>query len=511
MLCVAWPGDFRRFASATRPDCGDQANAGRQLHRHQYSELNGGLEKPGHFSTSVPGEKKETAFRSLIISVNAEMVRITGAHLMVMFTNVLQPGLDFHKLPDQGNLDAKLNWDKVYEFLNALRLDILVIACQECRVEFNPVKLLSSPDRLGQLFHQDNKFKAHTWFGTMTKLGRPSKMYIGALVVRDSKHALDRENFFMSTHTSQFLNKGAVMVFVKTKERNIAFAGTHLDATSATTRNGNIDMIMKKLARGHKGQPIENIYVFGDLNYRLQAAPENYTKKCASCLPHDPGASPGTHGKNKWCYEVKYQKGICVDASTRCPSDAPLALEVTPANSANGCAFHHYMQSLFSDHSTKGAQKNSMFENLKWLDSLQHGLQIWEGHGFAPPPPYTANVPPTYKKRYGQGRTANDWYHFQTLVERGSELDPLEPIGPLATEAELWEAILEKDVYDFKTKLKKCEAGMCSDFGWLDRLMYADREEGSVTHIHAHRTLKMHWNLDLGDHSPLYVLMDTDR
>lgn len=209
----------------------------------------------------------------------------------------------------------------------------------------------------------------------------------------------------------------------------------------------------------------------------------------------------------------------------------PLKIEIGAANGSNPCtmtpmtdvAYDFYLNQMFSDHSTEGQTANHMYDLVKEYDTLDRkNMGLWGRFGYTMPE-YTANVPPTYKKTYGSEEAAQNGYKFQTIVERGSDLMPhgrfpvqFSSQGTVQF-AEDWQPGQLAQLEDFKTsegmayqhirKLKKCEFDTgCIDYGWLDRLMY---KTSGKTRVLQHRTLKMHPKFSAGDHSPLFMLLES--
>lgn len=185
-----------------------------------------------------------------------------------------------------------------------------------------------------------------------------------------------------------------------------------------------------------------------------------------------------------------------------------------------------HMIYMLSDHSESGHQHNQMYSLVKTIlnhnsslvlqlgegaagriDSLEESrVEDWDRDGYTIPS-YTANVPPTYKKTYektGAVPPSKTWYKFQTLLEQGDPI--LDPQGKKATYWELYNLMMH-GAYQHIKRLKPCEFPEgCVDFGWLDRLIY----RGS-TAVLQYRTLKMHPDYGVGDHSPLFMLLQAQE
>lgn len=473
-------------------------------------------------SSNQKGKVRNCAsLNSFIVSANMEFVRLTGAHLMAMMVNALQTSpldlgdqflaITFGTLPNQEDMDAPENWAVVRAFLEPLEIDVLVFACQECNYMGNAVQLLASENRLGTAFPKN----IETWGTTVTKITQPSKMFIGVLMANDPRCVIDDDDISVVSELSY--NKGAVMIYLRAGDMTIAYVGTHLGASSKEQRTENIDRIMARLAIGHGGDHLnafgkkehkfDHVYIFGDLNYRLKAWPAESglhyaTKDCEDCL-----AASTEDSENKWCHQkALVHKGKCLKKGKRCGLDSKISKGDKNECNIPQADVEPHAAWMINGHDTGGygLQPNAMYEKLKDWDTLHATRDVWESAGYTIPG-YTANVPATYKKLYKHGNVlatykvaAKIWYDFQTAIEQGSSLDPGSPI---ATPAELWQKM--KGAYKYVPKLKSCEFDEgCVDFGWLDRLIYR-----GDTKVEQYRTLKMHWDLPIGDHSPLFMLL----
>lgn len=459
-------------------------------------------------------------YKSLVISANLEFKVLSEKHLLAMMVDAMHLKLEVLSEP----LESEANWEIVSSYLSMQGVDALVFACQECHWKENPVDKLFSETTMGKYFQLH---KLTTDFTTFTKFPKPSKMFIGLMLPRDTR-CMPRVVSVNQIHDG---NKGAVMAYLHaTSGKNIAFVGVHLDAKNPSQRASNIQMIMDELKKGHAGAPFSHVYIFGDLNYRLQAVPKVHDR-CERCVlgydtASDSKCSIGDIKSTscKWCYDTDVRVGECHHQHSRCPGHLSLSTiyHKSKAKTVDSCKYYEADYDFYVEEMVKNRDR-PMYYNVKEYDSLWEDIQSWTQRGYLAPD-FLLDTPPTYKLKYCKKdmsaeeckASARNLYTLQTRAEQGSVRDPA---SARASANDLRSAL--RVVYDRKDGLKKCEfESKCMDFGWLDRLMirgaYIDpstSEEvvenitGAYTQLEKYQTAKIHPEFAAGDHMVLVMQM----
>jgi hypothetical protein len=253
--------------------------------------------------------------------------------------------------------------------------------------------------------------------------------------------------------------------------------------------------------------------MFGDLNYRIDATTPK-TKECQECLSEKNQKNCNVDGEMKcrWRYDraTGVSNGTCGHKLKLGPiKDTEDELKNTKAKY---CVDYSYYFDLMTK-DVNPSEPNGMYKKLKSFDSLLTSFEsTWESRGFRMVD-FTANTPPTYKRKYGEDKDAYNCYQWQALVDKPANSDT-------ARSDTTPEVLLEwlKRCYQVKEKAKSCDTkyGLCIDFGWLDRLLIRSgystaTTPGAMGNVLAFRSLKTleHKESGMGDHSPLFMFLES--
>jgi hypothetical protein len=331
--------------------------------------------------------KDTTKVTSLILSANTEFVQLHKQHLYAMLVEALgmepyTPNID---LGDKRRQFTEA-WDEVNLQLVQRCVDIVVIGCQEChRADFRKSPIGKLATRLRSYKTADEMSHQRLTVTKSPLLGNPLTMlYIGAMV----REGIDKPTFLKGSARSRNSNKGAELLYVtfrpKTSPLKIAYASTHLDASDPEYRKADIEAIQGDVKNVGFG---DNVFIFGDLNYRLGAPPTRVSDQyfnmsevpnldCQFCIEQPIMCAEYTNADGKaldmddlekrqndrqavnfntsvncvWCYEEKsVSNGRCLrperDKNGKllktwsCPEDVPaLASKIEKQGIDEGCS-----------------------------------------------------------------------------------------------------------------------------------------------------------------------------